>query len=246
MINPINLQEMIKSRKHAIFAVTSAVLIMLIYKVYKQVLDLSDEDFFLTQLAYTPYRIFSTISGLYICSRVYKEMNFLKLKKSSPTIIFFSSYLILDFLFFYLGYKSFSVDRFLFFMEVIINVFVGFSEEYMFRGLIFAGMYYIWGFRISILFSSLLFALWHIDIDTSLIYMINLFSFSVCFSLAYLYGISLTTLATIHYLHDLLIFGIDWKQPNLFGNVHFLILNIIFIIVFILQKKRFDSSSKNL
>lgn len=249
MMEPIDFKEVIKSKRDAIFGIAMATIILLLYKLYKyivKVLVLKDqfsEDNVLLQLAYTPYRAFASIFGFYLCMKVYKKLRSYTKKENLIFYSFHSVFLAALFLIYFITSKDMLIDPGLLF-ESGINLFVGFFEEYMFRGLIFGSLCFIFGFRVSIVTTSVFFALWHMDVSADPFYMVSLFIASFLFCYAYKVGFSLVSLAIFHWLYDVIVFGFNWVGESPLISVYTTTLCLVGLIALMFLSKASQESQQ--
>jgi membrane protease YdiL (CAAX protease family) len=96
--------------------------------------------------------------------------------------------------------------------ELPINLFTGISEEFVFRGMIFIGLWKFLGRWKALLISSFYFAIWHYDVTQDLLGLTAIFFAGCFFSLAFSSGASLLTLSIFHFVYDQIHFGLIWTR----------------------------------
>ena len=197
------------------------------------------EGYLSFQLYCSFFRALSICLGSVVLSLVYRVNTDSFLGIKSKVGILFLPYLIFYFAIHLLSFTPSLLKLEYFLYEIFFNIFVGFFEEIIFRGLIFLGLYRWLGFWRASLITSFLFALWHLDVISDKLDYIYLFTFSIVFCLAMAKGVSLLILSIVHFLIDQIHYGLIWKGEG--GLSWYMILisfHILSLFVFYLVKDR--------
>ena len=225
---------------------------IVLYKIWKKLsmalpLFGTDDLYIFSQSAFTIYRIFATILGLFLIKKYYsnykKEFQFDNFLIFNLFIVlpiyFFTRYLIFNF--------KFSINIFL--TEIPFNFFTGTFEEIFFRALIMIGllkfMKPIW----AILTSALIFSLWHYDVILYWPDYFLIFLWGVYAGLCYQRGASLLSLSLFHFLWDQVFFGFYWEIPpgvSINKLVAVLAISEIILLILVMGLVFFKTKNNNI
>jgi membrane protease YdiL (CAAX protease family) len=234
----IQFQEVIKSKKHAVIGIIICLVTILIYKYFKYYMRnfylSQEESYLIKETAYTLFRAFSSIIGVMTCWWSYKSVKFMVKKDKLPVWTFYTIFLVIYFILKILCYKFDFHSITTFAYEGFFNIFTGISEEYLFRGLLMAGLAYLMNVHLAIFLSSFIFTIWHIDVVQSYYSLIDIMAFSYVFSYAYRKGHSLFSLSIFHFLIDQIHFGFSWKMGFFIYDyllVALLVISTIYLVI---------------
>lgn len=210
------MNNVFKSKKHAIIAVILGVFITLAYKLWKSYLRNSmgldpQTDYYSYEMMNTVLRYLGAVLSFVFCYKLYSCRSLiyqnLNQKAQILPVAYLFGYILLQIII--LEKPTSSWGKFNF--ELFVNFAVGFWEEFAFRGIIFAGLCSLISFNKAIVLSSLYFSLWHIDVYSSPGAFAMLFFAGVVFASLFSLGTSLVTVSLIHFLWDQFHFAVTWR-----------------------------------
>ncbi len=232
----------LKSRKHAWIILLVSIVALLAYKLWKAYLrdglSLDPTDNYLQYETFsTSFRILNSIIGVAISYWAFSGRSRLTGIGNRKVFILLLIYVAASPLIrsFFFNSGTASLNQFL--TELPFNIFTGISEEFLFRGMMLAGLWYLSNFWIASIFSSLFFSLWHLDVTNVPLDLINLFLASLVYCLGFQAGVSLFGLSIIHFTWDQIHYGFPWiwNVSNMYIYT-FISLQIFFIIVIFKSK----------
>ena len=228
------------SRKQAVITIFLAIAATATYKAWKYFLRNSlglgiVDDYLLYEHLSTAFRILLTAFTIFLFIRVCKNRSQVFFK-TTPRIakilwLHLATMLIIRLYTSDIGANPFPK----FFQETYMNFFVGLWEEFMFRGLLLIGITRLTNSTVGIVVSSILFSAMHYDTYPGAMKYFFLFTFGMLYSMAFLTGASLLFLAMLHFLWDLIIFGVDWG--NYMNSGHLLLILFLDLVFFGLLTK---------
>jgi len=210
-------------------------LVLFFYKLYKFIIAqaLGYHNYYLLEYFHSIYRLIAILLAFYWINQLYPSPKKQFIISNRPLVllnlgIFFPLFFIIR----YLNYDfSFHFNQF--FQELGFCVLVGLFEEFFFRGLMLTLFFNYFTKSKAIIFSSLIFMIWHLDVTQNHLELFTIFLASIYFSLNFTSGISLLVLAFFHFLWDLIISGFGWevfKHPT--TNFYDEYLRIALLITF--------------
>jgi len=247
LANDVN--SIFKSKRHAQILVGAGILLIIAFKFWKfylrsyMGLDPS-ADYLLYETLSAIFRALNSIFGIALCAWGYAQFKtHIKCINRSTQLIFFVypiAYFLIRCIFNDLvGAPNFSV-------EIVFNVFTGISEEFLFRGLIFAGLWQLIGFWPGVILSSVIFSAWHFDVGGGVFNYLSLFFASLVYSFGFTSGVGLITLSMVHFLWDQIFYGLQWVGPASLTEKCVVILLDVIIIILLKKNTRAPAASDDL
>lgn len=235
----------LKSRKHAWIVLLVSIAALLSYKLWKAYLrdglSLDPTDNYLEYETYsTAFRALNSILAVAFSFWAFSKRSRLTGIGNRMVfiilLIYVATYPLLRLLFY--SSDTPSLNQFL--TELPFNIFTGISEEFLFRGMMLAGLWYLSKFWIAAILSSLFFSFWHLDVTNVPLDLINLFFASMVYCLGFQAGVSLFVLSIIHFAWDQIHFGFPWISNGSNLYMYTLILLQISFIVVIFKSRRLE------
>ena len=233
----------IKSPKHAYILATAGLIIVLTYKLWKYFLRRGIDpiiDYYAYEAGATCFRVLGTLMGLFLIRWAYTKPR-AQLKIGNHLIGFVNILIIIPLFFLFRSqYFVFALNTWHFGIELFFNFFVGTFEELMFRGALFASLFYFLGVARAALLSSLIFSLWHLDVTTDVSSLFFMFLYGVFDCYCYYLGATLLSLSIFHFLWDQVRYGIQWQgyfESNEVTQMMGLYSLVAVIIILLITKK---------
>lgn len=192
------------------------------------------------QSGYTLFRALASIAGIIIVVKTYKNPREQFKFKQSKWPEFLGAMLVIYFLIKTIFYSGpIRIDSF-YYLEAVFNFFTGFSEEFVFRGIIMISLIKLLKKDIlAIIISASVFSIWHWDVFNGFWHFIDLGIMGLFFGYAFYAGCSLLNLSLFHFLWDQVYFGFVWGDLSRTTNIGYFITMQVFILTatYIIYKK---------
>jgi membrane protease YdiL (CAAX protease family) len=247
LANDVN--SIFKSKRHAQILVGAGILLIIAFKFWKfylrsyMGLDPS-ADYLLYETLSTIFRALNSIFGIALCVWGYAQFKtYSKGINRSAQLIFFVypiAYFLIRYIFNNLiGAPNFSA-------ELVFNVFTGISEEFLFRGMILAGLWQLIGFWPGAILSSTIFSAWHFDVGGDAFNYLSLFFASLVYSFGFASGVGLITLSMVHFIGDQIFYGLQWGSATSIAEKCVVILLDVAIIILLKRANRLRTAPVDL
>lgn len=238
-----------KSKHHAIFIVIAGLIFALAYKIWKfylrNYLGLDpSQNYFEYEELNTLFRIVNSIFAIGACLICYTNRRKLFLGENTQVRIALLLYPLVYLCIKVLFGNIMSAPYF--FDELIINIFVGISEELIFRGCVFGGLWLVIGFWPGCILSSFLFSIWHFDVVSTSLDFIYIFFASLVYVFGFVAQGGLFMLFISHFLWDQICYGIQWAIPiTMAEKITLMVIDVIVILIIqsLMRRSSMRSSS---